>query len=87
LIPLVDGAVQLLPQGKCGADPWAVNQVADIALNGFPPLGFPSNAQCSGGELDLKQIDGNNLFFGNRSADLCKARPTKLGTYPVTRAQ
>lgn len=87
LIPLSDGAVQLLMQGKCGAGPWAVNQIADIAQTGCAPLGFPSNAQCPGGELDLNQIDGNNLFFGDRSADLCKARPTKLGTYPVTRAQ
>lgn len=87
LIPLSDGAVQLLMQGKCGAGPWAVNQIADIAQTGCAPLGFPSNAQCPGGELDLNQIDGNNLFFGDRSADLCKARPTKLGSYPVTRAQ
>jgi hypothetical protein len=87
LIPLSDGAVQALMQGKCGAGPWGVNQIADIGLTGCPPLGLSSNAQCPGGELDLNLIDGNNLFFGDRSADLCKARPTKLTTYPVTRAQ
>jgi hypothetical protein len=47
---------------------------------------IPSVAQCPF-EMDLNKIDGDSLYFGDRSSHLCKARPTKLGQFPVARVR
>lgn len=82
--PQSAAAVTTLQTGMCGVGPWTIGKATDIGQTGCAALGFPSNAACPT-ELDLNQINGDNLFFGDRSSDLCKARPTKLGQYPVTR--
>lgn len=82
--PLSSAAASTLQSGMCGTGPWSVGKVTDIGATGCAALGFPSNATCPT-ELDLNQINGDSLFFGDRSADLCKARPGKLGAYPVSR--
>jgi hypothetical protein len=37
------------------------------------------------GEYDLVAIRNGQLFFGDRSGDLSKARPDKLTPYPLRR--
>jgi len=82
--PYSDPAVQTLTQGKCGSGPWAIGTKADVTQTGCTPLQIPSVATCPM-EFDLNKIDGNNLYFGDRSSDLCKARPGKLGALPVVK--
>lgn len=79
-----DAALQALNQSGCGPSPRALNQALDITQTGCPAFMIPSVAACPF-EMDLNKIDGDNLYFGDRSSDLCKARPTKLGQLPVTR--
>lgn len=79
-----DAALQALNQSSCGPAPRALNQALDVTQTGCAAFGVPSVAQCPF-EMDLNKIDGNNLFFGDRTSDLCKARPAKLGQYPVSR--
>lgn len=81
-----DQALQAFNGGGCGPSPRALNQPLDITQTGCASFMIPSVAQCPM-ELDLNKIDGDNLYFGDRSSDLCKARPTKLGTLPVTRVK
>ena len=84
--PASDAAVQTLTQGNCGTGTRTIGQPIDVTKTGCAVLGVPSVASCPM-ELDLNKIDGDNLFFGDRSADLCKARPTALGQLPVVRAK
>lgn len=83
--PASDAAVQTLTQSNCGTGTRAVGQPVDVTQTGCTALGIPSVAACPM-ELDLNKIDGNNLYFGDRTNDLCKARPTVLGQIPVVRA-
>jgi hypothetical protein len=55
---------------------------ADISKVG---CGFIPSIIASGVEYDLVKLDGDTLFFGDRSGDLSKARPEKLGETPVVR--
>ncbi len=84
--PANDAAVQTLTQSNCGSGTRAVGQPVDVTKTGCTALGIPTVAACPM-ELDLNKIDGDNLFFGDRSSDLCKARPTALGQLPVVRAK
>lgn len=84
--PASDTAVQTLTQGNCGTGTRTVGQPVDVTQTDCTPLGIPSIAACPM-ELDLNKIDGDNLYFGDRTNDLCKARPAKLGTTPVVRAK
>lgn len=84
--PKNDAALQAVNGGNCGSAPRAIGQVLDVTQTGCSTLGVPSVAACPK-ELDLNKIDGDNLYFGDRSGDLCKTRAPKLGQYPVTRAK
>lgn len=84
--PASDAAVQTLTQGNCGTGTRTVGQPVDVTKTGCAALGLPSVSACPM-ELDLNKIDGDNLFFGDRTSDLCKARPTALGQLPVVRAK
>lgn len=84
--PATEAAVQTLTQANCGTGTRAVGQAVDVTKTGCAALQIPTVAECPM-ELDLNKIDGDNLFFGNRSSDLCKARPTALGQLPVVRAK
>lgn len=81
-----DAALQTFNQGGCGPSPRALNQALDITQTGCAPFMFPTVAQCPF-EMDLNKIDGDTLYFGDRSGDLCKARPTKLGQAPLSRVK
>lgn len=84
--PKSDAALQAVNGGNCGSAPRAIGQVLDVTQTGCAALGVPSVAACPK-ELDLNKIDGDNLYFGDRSGDLCKTRAPKLGQYPVARAK
>jgi hypothetical protein len=67
---------------KAGDGNWQLGVEQDVSKTGC--LFIPSVAQAPV-EYDLVRRDGDNLFFGDRSADLTKARPKKLIGAPVAR--
>jgi hypothetical protein len=83
--PLSQAAVTTLTMAQCGSGSWTLGQAGDIGSTGCAPLGLPSNSACPT-EMDLNQVSGAALYYGDRSADLCTARPSKLGP-PLQRAQ
>jgi hypothetical protein len=85
LTPRADPIVQQVNRATCGgkAD-WAVGQSGDVTVSGCAPLGIEPRPPCDK-EMDLNRRDGDRLFFGDRSASLCSARPAKLGELPVVR--
>lgn len=48
-------------------------------------LGFLPPLMSAMGEYDLVAVIDERLFFGDRSGDLTKTRPTKLTAYPLVR--
>jgi hypothetical protein len=81
--PMSAQAVALLDGSGCGAS-WAQDTEQDLSATGCAPLGLPSVAACPT-EHDLNKLDGKSLFYGDRSGDLCTARPTMLTSFPVVR--
>ncbi len=75
-----------LPAGSCGSSTWVIDQEQSIAVTGCALFHQPSTSQCPK-ELDLVHIDGDDLYLGDRSGDLCVARPTALAAIPVVRAR
>ena len=57
-------------------------EVTDVSAKG---CGFIPSVAAAPVEFDLLKLEGKNLFFGDRSGDLSKARPAKLNTLPVQR--
>lgn len=49
------------------------------------PCGFVPSQMQAMGEYDLVMLKNGQLFFGDRSGDLTKARPTALTPYPLVR--
>jgi hypothetical protein len=47
------------------------------------PCGFVGPLMQSMGEYDLVMVKDGKLFFGDRAGDLTKARPEKLGEFPM----
>lgn len=47
--------------------------------------GFIPGLMQAMGEYDLVSVKGEQLFFGDRSGDLTKARPSLLTSYPLRR--
>jgi hypothetical protein len=82
--PLDPNAVGLLNGGGCGDGHAAVGMQEDVTASGCTPLGLPAQSACPT-EHDLNQIVGNQLFYGDRSGNLCQTRPAKLGAFAVTR--
>jgi sugar lactone lactonase YvrE len=68
----------------CGAEPWAVGVPQSVLETGCIGVAKPE-AECPGGELDLLQLDGDALYFGERSVDLCATRAPRPNGYAVTR--
>lgn len=59
-----------------------VGDETDVSLQG---CGFVPSMLQAGVEYDLLKLEGDKLYFGDRSGDLSKARPQKLGAQPVTK--
>lgn len=65
--------------GVCGKKDWKVGEAHDVSKTGCKELGIKGKAQCKAHrELDLVKVEGDKLWFGDRSGDMCKARPTKM---------
>ncbi|MEZ4361099.1 MAG: hypothetical protein R3B48_13020 [Kofleriaceae bacterium] len=83
LIPRQQPIVDALT-AQCPGPSWAIDQEGDITVAGCAAFGFEPNPPCAQ-EMDLNHISGEELYFGDRSASLCAARPGKLGAIPVKR--
>lgn len=84
-----EGAVQFMNQaGFCGKKDWKVGEAVDINTTGCPQLGAKPIAECKG-EHDLVKLDGDKLFLGDRSGDMCAKDnfPTKLFQYALIKKQ
>jgi hypothetical protein len=70
---------------KCGDGKWAVNTRQKINTTGC--LFVQANKPECMKEFDSVKLDGDKLYFGQRTEDMCKeeGRPTKLNTYAVVR--
>jgi hypothetical protein len=78
-----EGAVQFMNQaGFCGKKDWKVGEALDIHKTGCAQLGAKPAKECKG-EHDLVKMDGEKVFLGDRSGNMCEKNnyPTKL--YPV----
>jgi sugar lactone lactonase YvrE len=74
----------LFGNSACGSQPWVLNQKQSVLETGCIGVAKPESA-CPGGELDLLLLDGDSLYFGERSVDLCSERAPRIGSYPVKR--
>lgn len=74
-----------LTQAGCGAQPWQVGVSQDVTQTGC--LGISQKVSDCPQEYDVVKVDGNNLYFGNRTMSICKVqdRPTSLGSPPLVR--
>lgn len=82
LMPLSEAAAATLSQiPMCGSS-WAVGVAQDLSYTGCAGFGVDTVTSCPT-EHDLNKLDGTSLYYGDRSGDLCTARPTTLVTYPV----
>lgn len=68
----------------CGAQPWVVGQSQSVLDTGCIGVATPE-AQCEGGEQDLLKLDGADLYFGQRSVNLCNERAPTVNQYPVSK--
>ena len=59
-----------------------VGEAKDLTTEG---CGFVPSLMSAMGEYDLVAVRDGQLFFGDRSGDLTKARPTALTPYPLVR--
>jgi hypothetical protein len=75
-------ALAALTADGCGPAPRAIDQPLDVTRTGCPSFKIPP--QCSV-ELDLNKLDGDLLYFGDRSASPCLARPAQLDSIAVLR--
>lgn len=78
-----EGAVQFMNQAEfCGKKDWKVGEALDIHKTGCAQLGAKPAKECKG-EHDLVKMDGEKVFLGDRSGNMCEKNnyPTKL--YPV----
>ena len=84
LKPLSDAAAMTLGQTGCGSGTWANGVEQDVTQSGCAAFGVPALSDCPT-EQDLNRVDGARLFYGDRSGNLCSARPKVLGSYAVTK--
>lgn len=78
-----EGAVQFMNQAEfCGKKDWKVGEAHDIHKTGCAQLGAKPAKECKG-EHDLVKVDGEKVFLGDRSGNMCEKNnyPSKL--YPV----
>lgn len=70
----------------CGTGTWSVDVSMDVASTGCAPLGLEANTTCPT-EFDLVKLEGDSLYFGDRSAGMCDEakRTTSVQSVPVVR--
>ena len=84
LMPLSDAATSTLDQTPMCGTSWTTNVEQDLSTTGCPTFGVDTITSCPT-EHDLNKVTGTNLFYGDRSGDLCNSRPITLGTHPVVK--
>src|SRR6185436_15342540 len=82
LTPLAEPATGLV--AACGSGSPAVGDELDVSDTGCAAIGIPSVPDCPT-EHDLNALRDGVLFFGDRSSDLCEARPSALAAFGVAR--
>jgi sugar lactone lactonase YvrE len=78
------GLADTFSMSGCGAEPWTVGVPQSVLATGCIGVA-KAEADCAGGELDLLRLDGDALYFGERSVDLCTTRAPRPNGYAVTR--
>ncbi len=68
----------------CGREPWVVGAPQSVLETGCIGVA-KAEANCANGELDLLRLDGDALYFGERSVDLCTTRAPRPNGFPVVR--
>jgi hypothetical protein len=84
ITPLQPAAADFLNGSQCGPGGFKASVQTDVSATGCAPLGIPSLTACPT-EHDLNKLESDSLLFGDRSADLCKARPSSLGSASLAR--
>ena len=69
---------------SCGTNAWEVGVSQSVLETGCIGVAVPE-ADCPNGELDLLKLDGDNLYFGDRSAGLCTARAPQAAAHAVVK--
>ncbi len=78
------GLADTFSMSRCGAEPWTVGVPQSVLATGCIGVA-KAEADCAGGELDLLRLDGDALYFGERSVDLCTTRAPRPNGYAVNR--
>lgn len=86
LIAFDAGTAGFFESVGCGEGAWTVNEAKDISKTGCAPLGLDPVEECPV-EYDLIRLDGDKLFFGDRSNGMCDdaKRTNTLQTVPVVK--
>ena len=79
LTALSAGGVAMFVGMGCTLEEGVVKHLLDEACGFLPPL------MQAMGEYDLVAVREDRLYFGDRSGDLTKARPTALTPFPLVR--
>lgn len=82
------GMADYFGMSGCGTEAWTVGTAQDVGGTGCAPLGLDSIEECPT-EFDIVKLEGNNLYFGDRSNGMCdeSKRTSKLQTVPVVKAE
>jgi hypothetical protein len=85
--PKAPDIVTMLTNAQCGTSAWALDVGQDVSATGC--IGVAHKKSECPREYDLVKVEGDNLWFGDRATDLCRAetRPTKLAANPVVRVR
>lgn len=86
LVAYDQGMADYFGASGCGTEAWTVGTSQDISTTGCAPLGAEPIADCPT-EFDIVKLDGDNLYFGDRSHGMCDEvhRTSVLQTVPVVR--
>lgn len=87
IFPLLDrevtaesqAGVEMFRSMGCALDEGVTVSLVDVGCGFLPPL------MEAMGEYDLVSLQGDQLFFGDRSGDLTKVRPSMLTPFPLER--
>lgn len=86
LVAYDQGMADYFTASGCGTAAWTVGASQDVGATGCAPLGLDAIDDCPT-EFDIVKLDGDNLFFGDRSHGMCDEanRTSSLQTVPVVR--
>ncbi len=74
--------IELFNQVRAGTDAWQVDVEQDVSETGAV---FIPSVAAAPVEYDLLKLDGDQLWFGDRTPDLTLNRAVQLNAYPVVR--